>query len=195
MTQAPSGWWVQELLGAILSEWMCSLGTDISRTTKPQFHGTGKAFPRWGSEGWQSLPWVQSANDDTGNSCVHQSSSPIPFSQRCLWPEDGSLTILSACLFIHLYAKRLSGLSTVYNKHTELPECCSSSIWDSGLPDPCFSLHVPVIPQSLTALVRSIPGAGQLTAPTFCALWPWSSPWTSPKGPVCVCVKYTVNLF
>lgn len=39
-------------------EWMCVVDRSMatSRTSMPQLPGSGRVFPRWGSEGWHRLP-------------------------------------------------------------------------------------------------------------------------------------------
>lgn len=86
------------------------------RTKKPQCHASGKAFPRWGSEGWQNIPQVpvpmltfhrlaRPAFLFICNSpvCSAVCNSPSPWSAVCHQHADvlcpGSLCPCGCCFF------------------------------------------------------------------------------------------------
>lgn len=146
MTQYPSGWWVWGA-SEVLSGWVCIVWalpyqeprclSSVDWQSLPPVWLSGMAKP--------SLDRVQMLAVYTEN--IHCSSSPIPFSQRCLWPADCSLqfylnpslysSVCKPLLPCSLYTNMLSFQGGVASPSENWPT------------DPRFSLHVPWSGQSL----------------------------------------------
>lgn len=174
----------------ILWECVCWPERAMSKTPEPQTHrGMLKPFP-WGEEhrkmvktasaGWV---WVLTVWAEH----IYYSFLPV----RCLRPEDCSLTeqeqpnlaSWSKDLLVYLEAITLFPLSscmlllpccsTLYNKHSELPECCSFFAEGLDHRNPsflsCFSLCLSLL-HSLAAPVMSFPGDMQ-DVPVTCNLF------------------------
>lgn len=135
----------EEALSECNPAWMCivDMGTTMPRISMLQPQGSGKSFPWWSSEEWQSPPLVLVQILTVCADYVH-CSFLIP---GCLWPQTASLQRLllprltkPASSFIYHNSHfldstvcRNSSLLNLHNKHSDLPGYYSFTI---GEPKP-----------------------------------------------------------
>lgn len=127
-----------------------------------------KAFPRWGSEGWQILPqacrWIFTlCSENIPHRVVPQmfiAWRPLSCKSCFYWDQVAlppcQLHLLPPCLCVQ--QPRLSVQRSVHYKYTELPGCCRSSTRKSRQPHPSFSVSTHLLfLHSLTVPVRAVP--------------------------------------
>lgn len=135
----------------------------------------GKAFLRWGSEQWQSLPQVLVQLLIVCRKC------PLSFLLRCLQLADASLhnphlpTRLPPCLSVYnspslyLCVITLRPCSTVYNKHAEFPGCCGFCILGPIPSDPSYSVRMSMcLSFSLSLLLSLVRSSSEAIQHMYC---------------------------